>query len=60
MSNTVNFAKYQANLKVGPIIPKMMVIVNYGSQWTSWANRAATMVRVMLDFGYNLSGELLV
>jgi hypothetical protein len=28
MSNTVNFAE-QANLKVGPIIPKMMANVNY-------------------------------
>jgi hypothetical protein len=32
MSNPVNFAKHQANLKVGAIIAKMMVKVKHGSQ----------------------------
>jgi suppressor of tumorigenicity protein 13 len=32
MSNPANFAKHQANPEVGPIITKMMVKVNHGSQ----------------------------
>jgi hypothetical protein len=39
------FTKHQANLKVGPIIGKLMAKVNHGSQWTSWAHRATTTVR---------------
>jgi hypothetical protein len=45
MSNPANYAKHQANPKIASILAKMTMKVNCGKHPTSWANRAATMVR---------------
>jgi hypothetical protein len=60
MSIPAKLDLHQVNLKVGPIMGKMMAKVNGCSQWMSRAYGAATVVAVTLRLVDDLSGELLV
>lgn len=52
-----NFTKHWANLRVGPIISKMMAkVYGIGRAFCDFARHAATMVVVISGLCYNLHG----